>query len=60
MTKSRILASIAAAFLAASPALAQQASFEIIKDGKPVEICVSAQADKGVLRAVNSLSLIHI
>lgn len=56
MTKSRILASIAAAFLAASPALAQQASFEIIKDGKPVEICVSAQADKGVLRAVNSLA----
>ena len=31
-------------------------NFEVIKNGKPVEICVSAAADKGVLRAVNSLA----
>ena len=56
MTKSRVLASLAAALVAASSALAQQASFEIIKDGKPVDLCVSASADKGVLRAVGSLA----
>lgn len=32
------------------------AQFDIIKDGQPAEICVSSTADKGILRAVNSLA----
>lgn len=43
-----------AAALLTTAAAAQ--NFEIIKGGEPVEICVSAQADKGVLRAVGSLA----
>lgn len=46
-----VLAAIASAAVAST---AQ--TFDVIKGGKPVEICVSAQADKGVLRAVNSLA----
>ncbi len=46
------MATAAAATMAASA----QNSFEIIKKGQPVEICVSANADKGVLRAVSSLA----
>ncbi len=46
------MATAAAATMAASA----QNSFDIIKKGQPVEICVSANADKGVLRAVSSLA----
>ena len=42
--------------VAATMAASAQNSFEIIKKGQPVEICVSANADKGVLRAVSSLA----
>lgn len=51
-----LVAALAAAlaWFASSPAEAQQ--FDVIKGGKPVELCVSAGADKGVLRAVNSLA----
>lgn len=46
---------IAAALLVTAATAAAQ-TFDVIKGGRPVEICVAAQADKGVLRAVNSLA----
>lgn len=34
----------------------QPQEFSIIKDGQPAQICISANADKGVARAANSLA----
>ena len=45
-----------AATLLALPTLAQEAAFPIIRNGAPAQLCVSPNADKGVLRAVNSLA----
>ncbi len=58
MISSQILRPLAAMLLTCSATLAaaQQQSFQIIKDGEPAELCVSANADKGVVRAVNSLA----
>lgn len=44
-----------AALLASQDAAAQR-QFDIIRGGRPAELCVSPAADKGVVRAVNSLA----
>ena len=50
----KLLSIVALAAVAPLTALAQ--SFGVISGGRPAEICVSVRADKGVLRAVNSLA----
>lgn len=42
--------------IALAPIASSAQAFDVIKGGEPAEICVSANADKGVLRAVNSLA----